>query len=57
MTKLDQQKKENFWKENFWYCALEDAIFWIGENLKPEDVFSFDKLKLWAKNHGYKEKP
>ena len=32
---------------------LEDSIEWISNNMDPEDVFSEDKLTIWAVDHGY----
>jgi len=32
-------------------ALLAKAMTWIGENMKPEDVFPEDKLKKWAGDH------
>jgi hypothetical protein len=39
--------------KNFGEQFLDDIIKWIGEHLKPEDVFSKDKLLDWADEEGY----
>lgn len=33
--------------------ALQTAIDWIKDNLKPDDVFSDKDLETWAENNGY----
>jgi hypothetical protein len=32
---------------------LGEAIEWINDNLDPDDVFSDDKLRVWAEKNGY----
>ncbi len=31
--------------------ALDEAINWIAKNLNPEDVFSEQDLKMWARDN------
>lgn len=33
--------------------ALDAAIFWIRQNLEPEDIFSEKQLSNWAEANGY----
>jgi hypothetical protein len=30
---------------------LDNAIYWIGKNLDPDDVFSDDSLNTWARGN------
>ena len=32
---------------------LDEAIDWISNNMKPEDVFTEDRLEQWAKDSNY----
>lgn len=34
---------------------LEDAIYWINNNLNPEDVFDENMLDTWAEENGYEK--
>ena len=34
---------------------LEKSIDWIGDNLNPNDVFTFEILEEWALENGYKK--
>ena len=51
------------WKENKEFSEsilpqypLDEAITWIESNLEPEDVFSENKLGVWALYHGFVRK-
>lgn len=35
---------------------LDDAISWIKDNLKPDDVFNAGDLENWAEDNGYIKK-
>jgi len=34
-------------------ALLDDAIAWINQNLKPDDVFNEHQLEAWAEQAGY----
>lgn len=36
------------------YPTLQDVIYWIQNNLLPEDVFSSIDLESWANQSGFK---
>lgn len=36
---------------------LDQAIEWIQEHMKPEEVFMDDKLETWAINNGWEQPP
>jgi hypothetical protein len=35
--------------------SLEAAIYWVGNNLNPEEVFADKALQQWAEENGYKK--
>lgn len=35
--------------------VLEEAISWISDNMRPEEVFSDKQLISWAEDNGYKK--
>lgn len=35
---------------------LDDSITWIGDNLKPDDVFDEKELDDWATSNRYEKK-
>jgi len=51
----------NFRESLIPYNLLDDAIDWVQKNLSPEDVFTEEQLKSWAKdwaiNNEYEFKP
>ena len=44
------REDEDFAKAILCTYPLDEAIEWIGMNMCPEDVFSDEQLKSWAKN-------
>jgi hypothetical protein len=34
-------------------ASLDEAIDWIKNNLKPDDVFDNKELESWAESNGY----
>lgn len=32
---------------------LDEIVYWISENLEPEDVFDNNELEAWAEDNGW----
>lgn len=54
LLKLVTKEKANM--SNISENLLDDAIEWIRENLRPEEVFEEDELKSWAEKMGMKRR-
>lgn len=52
MGTTSRQDRE-FIKSLISQTLLEDAIYWIANNMDPEDVFSSESLERWADEHDY----
>jgi hypothetical protein len=50
---MTQQENEAFAKTFIVGYPLDEALIWIRENLKPEDVFTVDQLEKWAKDNDW----
>lgn len=48
-------ERRNFIKDVIPECLLEDTVFWIKSNMKPEDVFDKDELEEWAIENDFVE--
>lgn len=54
-----RKENEKFTESLFSGCSLlEDALEWIRDNMKPDQVFNDKDLQGWAEENGYlKESP
>lgn len=48
------RQEEEFVRDVIGLGLLEESLKWIRSNLDPEDVFSEERLSVWAK-HNYQE--
>ena len=56
MRKTTGNEDEAFIKEMISRTLLESAGEYIAENFPPEDVYSEDQLRDWARENGFVEK-
>ena len=53
MIRTSTRQDSNFISEMFSSTLLEQAMQFIAENFKPEDIFEEDEMKEWANENGY----
>jgi hypothetical protein len=52
MINISQKESSQFAKD-YMESVLENAAEFLRNNVSPDDVFSYDDLKEWAKNNGF----
>jgi hypothetical protein len=50
---MTRSENEDFCKVITVSWPLDDALIWIRKNLKPDEVFTADKLNKWAEDAGW----
>ena len=51
MKPTTRRQEEEFSRDVFGLGMLEEALKWIRSNMDPEDVFTEDRLSLWARDN------